>query len=126
MDESNVETMLGEVVDMIVSTPGRIANAVGTKPTLLKNVRHVVLDESDLFLFCGLKEEMEKIKAALPKSYQSIFTSAALNENMDEIKALLMTGPVVSLKLKEGQLPGSDSWTQDLQSQLRTLNVRCA
>jgi ATP-dependent RNA helicase DDX56/DBP9 len=112
MDESNVETMLGEVVDMIVSTPGRIVNAVGTKPSLLNNVRHVVLDEADLLLSFGYKDEMEKIKEALPKTYQSIFTSATLNENMDEIKAMLMTGPVVSLKLKEGQLPGSDQLTQ--------------
>jgi ATP-dependent RNA helicase DDX56/DBP9 len=112
MDESNVETMLGEVVDMIVSTPGRIVNACGTKPSLLKNVRHVVLDEADLLLSFGYKDEMEKIKEALPKTYQSIFTSATLNENMDEIKAMLMTGPVVSLKLKEGQLPGADQLTQ--------------
>ena len=82
MDEQNVETMLGEVVDVIVSTPGRIVNAVGTKPGLLKNVRHVVLDEADLLLSFGYKDEMEKIKEALPKTYQSIFTSATLNENM--------------------------------------------
>uniref|UniRef100_A0AC34FRQ1 ATP-dependent RNA helicase n=1 Tax=Panagrolaimus sp. ES5 TaxID=591445 RepID=A0AC34FRQ1_9BILA len=112
MDESNVETMLGEVVDMIVSTPGRLVNAIATKPILFNNVRHVVLDEADLLLSFGYKDEMEKIKEALPKTYQSIFTSATLNENMDDIKAMLMTGPVVSLKLKEGQLPGSDQLTQ--------------
>lgn len=112
MDEDNVKVMLNEVVDMIVSTPGRLLNAIKTKNNILKNIRHVVLDEADLLLSFGYKDEMEGIKAALPKNYQSIFTSATLNEDMDDIKSMLMTGPVVSLKLKEGQLPSSDQLTQ--------------
>uniref|UniRef100_A0A7E4ZWP4 RNA helicase n=1 Tax=Panagrellus redivivus TaxID=6233 RepID=A0A7E4ZWP4_PANRE len=112
MDETNVEVMLGEVVDMIVSTPGRLANAVASKPALFNNIRHVVLDEADLLLSFGYKDEMVAIKDALPKMYQSIFTSATLNEDMDDIKSMLVTGPVVSLKLKEGQLPSSDQLTQ--------------
>lgn len=112
MDEDNVKVMLNEVVDMIVSTPGRLLNAIQTKNNILKNIRYVVLDEADLLLSFGYKDEMEGIKAGLPKNYQSIFTSATLNEDMDDIKSIFMTGPVVSLKLKEGQLPNSEQLTQ--------------
>lgn len=112
MDEDNVAVMLNEVTDMIVSTPGRLVNAIQTKNKIFKNVRYVILDEADLLLSFGYKNEMELIKVALPKNYQSIFTSATLNEDMDDIKSLFLTGPSVSLKLKEGQLPNRDQLTQ--------------
>lgn len=37
---------------------------------------------------------------ALPANFQTIMTSATLNENMDELRALFIVGPIVSLKLK--------------------------
>lgn len=39
-------------------------------------------------------------------------TSATLDEDMSEIKKLFVTGSVVSLKLKEGQLPNTEQLTQ--------------
>lgn len=59
MDEANEEIMLREVVDIIVSTPGRMAAALEKKPDLLKTVRHVVLDEADLLYSFGYREEMK-------------------------------------------------------------------
>lgn len=37
---------------------------------------------------------------ALPANFQTIMTSATLNEDMDELRALFVVGPIVSLKLK--------------------------
>lgn len=45
-------------VDMVVTTPGRLVNALEKKKELLKSVRHLVLDEADLLLSFGYDEEM--------------------------------------------------------------------
>lgn len=135
LDQANEEILVRDVVfvDMVVTTPGRLLGALEKKNGLLKNVRHVVLDEADLLLSFGYDEEMKwaffrlqslrewltlgiegsgiklrflhkdifrKIRKHLPQSYQSVFTSATLVEDMSAIKELFVTGPVVSLKLK--------------------------
>lgn len=48
----------------------------------------------------------------MPKKYQAIMTSATLDEDMTEIKQMFASGTVVSLKLKEGQLPNPEQLTQ--------------
>uniref|UniRef100_A0A915DQT4 Cyclin-dependent kinase 7 n=1 Tax=Ditylenchus dipsaci TaxID=166011 RepID=A0A915DQT4_9BILA len=110
-DETNEEAV-NEVVDIVVTTPGRLLSVLKNNDGLLKNVQHVVLDEADLLFSYGYRDEMKKIKAALPPRFQTIMTSATLNEDLSELKSLFVVGPVVSLKLKEGNLPGVNQLTQ--------------
>jgi len=70
------------------------------------------LDEADLLFSYGYRDEMKKIKESLPCRFQTIMTSATLNEDLTELKSLFVVGSVVSLKLKEGNLPGVDQLTQ--------------
>lgn len=53
-----------------------------------------------------------ELKKELPKKFQAIMTSATLEEDMTEVKKLFVTGTVVSLMLKEGQLPNTEQLTQ--------------
>ncbi|TKR79870.1 hypothetical protein L596_014027 [Steinernema carpocapsae] len=92
--------------------PNRLLQAADSHKNLLTNVRHVVLDEADLLFSLGYEEEMKNIKNRLPSRYQTILTSATLSEDMTDLKKIFCVGPVVSLKLKEGQLPGSDQLAQ--------------
>jgi superfamily II DNA/RNA helicase len=46
------------------------------------------------------RSHFRKIKPALPERFQTIMTSATLNEDLTELKSLFVVGPVVSLKLK--------------------------
>ncbi|KAK0403434.1 hypothetical protein QR680_016913 [Steinernema hermaphroditum] len=101
-----------ESVDMIVSTPNRLLQAADSYKNLLGNVRHVVLDEADLLFSLGYEDEMKNIKNRLPSRYQTILTSATLSEDMTDLKNIFCVGPVVSLKLKEGQLPDTDQLAQ--------------
>lgn len=57
-EAANMERVLTTSVDLIISTPGRIIEALDQKADLLKNVKSVVLDEADLLLSYGYREEL--------------------------------------------------------------------
>jgi ATP-dependent RNA helicase DDX56/DBP9 len=48
----------------------------------------------------------------LPARFQTIMTSATLNEDLSELKRTFVVGKCVSLKLKEADLPGMDQLEQ--------------
>jgi len=98
--EEGTDDTQKEVFDIVVSTPARLLAVLRRNPSLVGHVRQVVLDEADLLLSYGYKEEMKKIKECLPQRYQTILTSATLNEDITEIKTLMAVGPLTSLKLK--------------------------
>jgi superfamily II DNA/RNA helicase len=57
-EAANMERVLTTYVDLIVSTPGRIVEALGQKEDLLQRIKFVVLDEADLLFSYGYKEEL--------------------------------------------------------------------
>ncbi|KHN83238.1 putative ATP-dependent RNA helicase DDX56 [Toxocara canis] len=114
LDPSNQDDWLKEEPDMLVSTPSRLVNALKRKPQLCAQLRHVVLDEADLLLSYGYEEDMRQLKEYLPQNYQTIFTSATLSEDIGPLKKMFLHGPLITLKLKEGQLPSSEQLAQYL------------
>uniref|UniRef100_A0A0K0FKW9 RNA helicase n=1 Tax=Strongyloides venezuelensis TaxID=75913 RepID=A0A0K0FKW9_STRVS len=112
LNDEKQKIFLENEYDIIISTPSRLTSAFVLKPKLLRNVRYVVLDEADLLFTFGYKEDLMLIKKKLPKKYQTIMTSATISDDLTEIKKILLTGPVLSVKLKEDLLPSSDQLTQ--------------
>ncbi|EFO27871.2 DEAD/DEAH box helicase [Loa loa] len=98
--------------DFVVSTPSRFLQALSKYGKPCESVKHVVLDEADLLLSFGYSEEMRLIKNFLPTHHQTIFTSATMTEKVEALKELYVTGPIILMKLKEGQLPNSDQLSQ--------------
>uniref|UniRef100_A0A914GUG6 RNA helicase n=1 Tax=Globodera rostochiensis TaxID=31243 RepID=A0A914GUG6_GLORO len=117
--EANDETLENETLDVLVSTPRRLLVAVKKVPKLLANVGHVVLDEADLLFSYGYRDEIKFLKGLLPPHFQTVMTSATLNEDMTELKRTFVVGKVLSLKLKESDLPGIE---QLQQFQIQCLN----
>uniref|UniRef100_A0A915BGS4 RNA helicase n=1 Tax=Parascaris univalens TaxID=6257 RepID=A0A915BGS4_PARUN len=105
---------LKEHPDMIVSTPSRLVDACKRMPQLCEQLRYVVLDEADLLLSYGYENDMRQLKQFLPQNYQTIFTSATLTEDISPLKKMFLNGALVTLRLKEGQLPDSNQLTQYL------------
>lgn len=101
-----------DTANFVVSTPGKILEVLSVRKHFCADVRHLVLDEADLLLSFGYENEMSALKKHLPDKYQCILTSATITDDMSALKALFMTGPVLTLKLKEGDLPGVDQLTQ--------------
>ncbi|KAK6054066.1 DEAD/DEAH box helicase, partial [Cooperia oncophora] len=101
-----------DTANFVVSTPGKILEVLAVRRHFCEDVRHLVLDEADLLLSFGYEDEMSSLKKFLPVKYQCILTSATITDDMSTLKTLFMTGPVLTLKLKEGDLPDVDQLTQ--------------
>jgi ATP-dependent RNA helicase DDX21 len=69
---------LREGVDVLVGTPGRVADLERQGALSLRGVRVVVLDEADEMLRMGFKEEVESILRSTPPGKQTMLWSATV------------------------------------------------
>ncbi|CAM4033413.1 DEAD/DEAH box helicase [Gillisia limnaea] len=98
-------------VNILVATPGRLLELVESNAVKLSNIETLILDEADKMLNLGFKEEMNRIFALLPKKRQNLLFSATLNDDVTNIKQIILRDPLV-VKIE----PESD--TIDLITQL--------
>ena len=82
-------------VQLLIATPGRLIELVGSKAVSLSEVETLVLDEADKMLNLGFQEEVNKIIALCPKKRQNVLFSATLSEDIDHITQLVLKNPVV-------------------------------
>ncbi|PRP87561.1 hypothetical protein PROFUN_04588 [Planoprotostelium fungivorum] len=100
------KAILKEYPDVIISTPGRIAEHIQKKNTNLNNLSLLIIDEADLILSHGYENEMKEIATSLPRICQSLLFSATLDESTEMLKKLVLRTPVI-LQMKDtvkGQL----------------------
>jgi ATP-dependent RNA helicase RhlE len=76
---------LGEGVELVVGTPGRLLDFVNSAWLSLRNLRSIVLDEADRMLDMGFIKDVDQIMRRAPMSRQTLLFSATLP---DEIRAL--------------------------------------
>ena len=103
-------SLLADSPDIIVSTPARVSLNLNSSALSLANLKHVVIDEADLVLSYGYKEDLQTIQKALPNGVQSILTSATLTTEVETLKGLFCQDPV-SLELDQAG-DESDGLTQ--------------
>ncbi|MDD4922945.1 MAG: DEAD/DEAH box helicase [Bacteroidales bacterium] len=82
-------------VNVLVATPGRLLELTESNAVHLSDIDTLVLDEADKMLNLGFREEMNRIFALLPKKRQNLLFSATLNEEVTNIKQLLLHDPLV-------------------------------
>lgn len=82
-------------VDILVATPGRLLDLIAHNAVSLSNITTLVLDEADKMLNLGFKDEMKELFRLMPPKRQNILFSATLGEAIKEIKALILTEPVL-------------------------------
>jgi ATP-dependent RNA helicase RhlE len=80
--------------DIVVGTPGRIKDLMGTRELLLDQVTHFVLDEGDQMLDLGFIRDIRTIMAALPAERQSMLFSATMPAEVGKLAASLLHDPV--------------------------------
>ncbi len=72
-------------IHIVVGTPGRINDHLTRKTLSLANLQTLVLDEADIMLDMGFKEEMDQILAASPDERQIWLFSATVKPGISQI-----------------------------------------
>lgn len=94
---------LREGPHVIVGTPGRILDHLGSGRMDLSGVRFTVLDEADELLSLGFWPDMREIRSYLPDDRQSCLFSATIPEKVRSLARAFLIEPEF-VTLSEGQL----------------------
>jgi ATP-dependent RNA helicase DeaD len=86
---------------IVVGTPGRLNDHLRRKTLSIKALRTLVLDEADIMLEMGFKEEVDAILSFAPEDRQIWLFSATVKPGIAAIKNQYMKNPVVVQVSKE-------------------------
>ena len=86
---------LGQGVDLLVATPGRLLHLLRAGHLALNGVQVLVLDEADRLLDEGFEAEIQAILGLLPATGQRLLLSATLPPALTRLADGLLTDPVV-------------------------------
>lgn len=81
-------------VHIVVGTPGRLNDHLKRKTLSLKQLKVLVLDEADIMLDMGFKEEVDEILLHIPKSRQIWLFSATVKSGINDIMRNHMKSPI--------------------------------
>jgi ATP-dependent RNA helicase RhlE len=87
------ERALRAGVDVVVATPGRLLDHMGTGAARLERVEILVLDEADRMLDMGFLPDVKRILARIPKQRQTMLFSATLPEPIVELSRSMLINP---------------------------------
>jgi len=79
--------------NIIVGTPGRISDHLKRRSLALKDVKFLVLDETDRMLDMGFLHQIDDIIKHVPKERQTLLFSATLPANIIKVSEKYMNNP---------------------------------
>jgi len=86
---------LEQGVDIIVATPGRLAEHIQQESVKLANISYFVLDEADRMLDMGFINEIRAIAELLPKGRQTFMFSATFTPKVVNLAKSLLRKPKI-------------------------------
>jgi len=86
---------LKQGVDIIVATPGRLAEHIQQESVKLANISYFVLDEADRMLDMGFINEIRAIAELLPKGRQTFMFSATFTPKVVNLAKSLLRKPKI-------------------------------
>ena len=81
-------------VDILIATPGRLLDLMGTRNVILGKVQFFVLDEADRMLDMGFIRDVKRITKELPKVRQSLLFSATMPQDITALANEILHHPV--------------------------------
>jgi ATP-dependent RNA helicase RhlE len=85
---------LGQHVDILVATPGRLLDLVDQRAVSLREIEFLVLDEADQMLDLGFIHALRRIATLIPAKRQTLLFSATMPKAIREIASAYLTDPV--------------------------------
>jgi len=76
---------LANGVEVVVATPGRVFDLVNQRALILNTVEVLVIDEADHMLDLGFIKDIYDIVRRLPRTRQTLFFSATINEKIKDL-----------------------------------------
>ena len=84
---------LARGIDVLVATPGRLLDHMGSGVAKLNQTEFLVLDEADQMMDLGFVRPLRQIVAALPKKRQTLFFSATMPPEITKLAAEFLHQP---------------------------------
>ncbi len=81
-------------VDILVATPGRLLDLMNQGHISLRDIKFFVLDEADRMLDMGFVHDVKRIIAKLPTERQTLFFSATLPHEINQLAKSILRNPV--------------------------------
>ena len=85
---------LGEKIDILVATPGRLIDLVDQRAVSLREIEFLVLDEADQMLDLGFIHALRRISTLIPRERQTLLFSATMPKPIREIASAYLSNPV--------------------------------
>ncbi len=85
---------LQESLDVLIATPGRMFDLVSQGHLNLDRVDILILDEADHMLDLGFVKDIYDIKKKLPRTHQTLFFSATINEQIKKLAYSLVKNAI--------------------------------
>ncbi|WOF42463.1 DEAD/DEAH box helicase [Sphingopyxis indica] len=85
---------LGQGVDILVATPGRLLDLVDQRALRLDDVEIFVLDEADQMMDMGFIHSLRRVAKLLPKERQNLFFSATMPKEIAALAQQFLHDPV--------------------------------
>ena len=95
-------------IDVLVATPGRLADLYERKALHLDDVRVLVLDEADRMLDLGFMYDMDWLIRRLPTDRQTMLFSATLHPTVRQLARRYTTDPV-HVEIESAQITVDDA-----------------
>ncbi len=94
---------LRQGVQIVVGTPGRLRDHLRRKTLSLGKLQTFILDEADIMLDMGFKEEIDEILDLAPKDRQIWLFSATVKSGITQLKKTHMKDPI-SVRVSESNV----------------------
>ena len=93
VDASPQERGLRGAADIVVATPGRLIDHMGTNAAQFEGLEVLVLDEADRMLDMGFWPSVRRIVSSLPPTRQTLLFSATMSEEVARSARQIMREP---------------------------------
>jgi ATP-dependent RNA helicase RhlE len=103
VDASPQERGLRGAADIVVATPGRLIDHMGSKSANFDGLEVLVLDEADRMLDMGFWPSVRRIVASLPANRQTLLFSATMSEEVAHSVQQIMRNPKI---IRVGRVEG--------------------
>jgi ATP-dependent RNA helicase RhlE len=94
VSQHNQVKALRHGVDILVATPGRLLDLMQQRHISLQDIKYFVLDEADRMLDMGFVHDVKRIIAKLPAKRQTLFFSATMPREIQQLAHILLNNPV--------------------------------